>query len=253
MSEDRQPTTRFSGRSEAYRRGRPSYPVAAVDVVIERLGVGDGARVVDLGSGTGIFSALLLARGLRVDAVEPNADMRAIADDELGGRDGFRSIAAPAEATGLADASADAAVAAQAFHWFDAAAVKAELLRILRPPAPVVLLWNARDRAVPLAASFEDVLARHGRNVDRVGHHGPERLRRVAGFFSPRHDAVRHVQHADWETILAFLGSASYLPAPGGPGHDALVVEARAWFDAHADDGAVEMPFVTDIYSGTLR
>ncbi|MGH8170243.1 MAG: class I SAM-dependent methyltransferase, partial [Steroidobacteraceae bacterium] len=53
---------RFLGRAAAYARHRPSYPAAAIDLLEARCGLRAGAAAVDLGSGTGILSALLLER-----------------------------------------------------------------------------------------------------------------------------------------------------------------------------------------------
>lgn len=114
-----EPTERFSARADAYARFRPQYPAALVDAIVRGFGLRAGDRVAELGAGTGIFSALLLGRGLDVVAVEPNADMRASLEALRRPWPGLRIAAGPAEATTLEDASADAVVAVQAFHWFD--------------------------------------------------------------------------------------------------------------------------------------
>src|SRR5436305_13648679 len=75
------PTTRFSGRADLYARHRPDYPAAARDFLIGRCGLGaPGALLVDVGCGTGISARLFAARGVRVVGVEPNEDMRALAE-----------------------------------------------------------------------------------------------------------------------------------------------------------------------------
>ena len=56
---------------------------------------------------------------------------------------------AVAEDLPLADGAVDAAVAAQAFHWFDGERALSELARVLRPGAPIALVWNVRDESVP--------------------------------------------------------------------------------------------------------
>ena len=57
-----------------------------------------------------------------------------------------------AESIPLPDCSVDVITAAQAFHWFDPAAFRAECLRLLRPNGRVLLIWNVRDEASPLIA-----------------------------------------------------------------------------------------------------
>jgi SAM-dependent methyltransferase len=87
---------------------------------------------------------MLLDAGYRVFAIEPNEAMRAPAEKALGQRQGFVSVDARAEATGLAPRSVDAVIAAQAFHWFDPPRARAEFERILRPGGPILLVWNER-------------------------------------------------------------------------------------------------------------
>src|SRR5690606_20302088 len=87
----------------------------------------------DVGAGTGIFSRLLLELGCRVVLVEPSAPMLARARARLAGRPGATFVAARAESTALATATVDWVTVAQAFHWFDVAAARVEVARILRP------------------------------------------------------------------------------------------------------------------------
>src|SRR6516225_267583 len=56
-------TERFSACADHYRRYRPSYPSAAIDLLAARCGLVGGAVVADVGSGTGILAEQLLGRG----------------------------------------------------------------------------------------------------------------------------------------------------------------------------------------------
>ncbi len=127
------PTRRFRGRAELYARHRPGYPGEVVTLLEDECGLRAGSVVADLGSGTGILAAMLLARGCRVFGVEPNADMRAEGARALAAQEGFVSVDGRAEATTLPDASVDLVTAAQAFHWFDRPRARAEFARILKP------------------------------------------------------------------------------------------------------------------------
>src|SRR4051794_30951428 len=55
----------FGGAAAAYQRGRPSYPVSAVDWLVP----GTAKSVLDLGAGTGKLTQLLIGRDLAVTAV----------------------------------------------------------------------------------------------------------------------------------------------------------------------------------------
>ena len=54
------PASRFSARVDAYVRYRPGYPGALVPALLRETGLGAGARVADIGSGTGLFTLRLL-------------------------------------------------------------------------------------------------------------------------------------------------------------------------------------------------
>ena len=113
--------------------------------------------VVDLGAGTGKLSRQLVATGARVVAVEPVGEMRRW----LEGVAGVEALDGTAEAIPLPNASADAATAAQSFHWFRAGEALREAHRVLRPAAALALVWNRLDRADPLTAAFATIVARH--------------------------------------------------------------------------------------------
>src|SRR5262249_3448715 len=105
---------RFSATADAYHRYRPDYPQALLDWLVAETGVASGARVADIGCGTGISSRFLAARGFRVVGVDANADMLARAVEAGGGP---RYVVGEAVATGLPDRSVDLVTAAQSFHW----------------------------------------------------------------------------------------------------------------------------------------
>src|SRR5262245_18241062 len=100
---DLDPTRRFSDRTQEYVRFRPTYPASAIDHMLA--GLSDPSRLIaaDIGAGTGISALLLAERGVRVWAVEPNAEMRAAAapHPHVTWQDGT------AEATGLPPGSVD--------------------------------------------------------------------------------------------------------------------------------------------------
>src|SRR3954452_22815842 len=133
----------FADAAEVYERGRPAYPPPVVERVAAELGVAAGARVLDLGAGTGKLTRPLLAAGLDVVAVEPLAGMRAALAAAVGDE---RALQGRAEALPRPDASLDGAVSADAFHWFDGARAAEELHRVLRPGAGLVLMWLIGER-----------------------------------------------------------------------------------------------------------
>src|SRR5262249_31055634 len=144
-----------------YERFRPGYPPALIDWLREHDALPRGAVVADVGAGTGMSSAPFLDAGCTVFAVEPNAAMRAAAARRLGDRAGFNSVDGRAEATTLASASIDLAVAGTAFHWFDRDAARVELARIVKPGGRVALFWNVRSLASDFMRGYETALQAH--------------------------------------------------------------------------------------------
>ena len=114
--------------------------------------------VADLGSGTGVLSEVLLKNGNRVFGVEPNEDMRRIAEANLAKYKNFRSISGSAESTTLENGSVDLITAAQSFHWFNQELTRAEFHRILRR-GWVVLIWNTRKTSTPFLRAYKELVS----------------------------------------------------------------------------------------------
>jgi len=248
------PTARFSDRVADYVRYRPGYPDALADLLRDEVGVGPGAVVADLGAGTGISSEVLLRLGATVYAVEPNAEMRAAAEARFAGEPRFRSVAGRAEATGLPAASVDAATAGQAFHWFDVAAARAELLRILTPAGRVALFWNTRRTDGPFLEGYEALLQAFGTDYGEVDHRrvDADALRRFFGGAYRTH-SFPYAQAFDFEELRGRLLSSSYAPGPGHPRHGPMLEALRALFDAHHEAGRVQIAYDTEVYVGPLH
>ena len=246
---------RFTGRVDDYVRARPGYPGAIVDDLAAAGVLSPLAVVADVGSGTGISTELFLAAGYEVVGIEPNSPMRAAAEAALARSPRYRSQAGSAEATGLPDASVDVVVAAQAFHWFDAAGARAEFRRILRPPGWVALIWNARrSTGTAFLEAYENLLLEFGTDYAQVGHRGVggERLAAFFGgpFVTRRYD---NRQALDLSGLRSRLLSSSYIPAAGEPAHGAMLQRLAEIFEAHVEEGQVEFVYDTEVHTGRLE
>lgn len=124
----------FSGHASDYAAARPGYPP---ELATYLAGAAPGrALALDCGCGSGQLSVLLAEHFDAVVATDASAQQIAHAKPHPR----VRYTVAPAEASGLPDASADLVVAAQAAHWFDMAAFNAEARRVLRPGGVVALV-----------------------------------------------------------------------------------------------------------------
>ncbi len=204
--------------AQAYERGRPGYPEAAVDWLLPA-----GARdVVDLGAGTGKLTRQLADRGLDVVAVEPSDGMRAELARTL---PGVPVLAGTAERMPLPDGSADAVLVAQAWHWVDQVVAVPEVVRVLRPGGRLGLIWNSRDESVgwvarlgrimrsladdptemivELGAAFEPVERRVLRWRHRLGPDGLRDLVASRSYVITAPPAERHRVHREVDELLA--------------------------------------------------
>lgn len=256
MSQDS--TSRFSNRVDDYVSYRPRYPRQVVAFLHTALGIDPRATVADVGSGTGIFAQLLLEAGHTVFAIEPNAPMRRAAEELMGGFPGFISVAATAEQTTLDVASVDAITAAQAFHWFDVPAARAEFRRILRPGGWVTLLWNdRREEGNAFAVEYQALIDEYNIDLGRVDHRRLTRdesvMREFFGGGNYGVERLDNTQSLDFEGLRGRLVSSSYIPASDAPRHDEMIAELQALFERHAVDGRVEIEYDTRIYYGRLE
>ena len=142
--------------AQEYDAVRPRYPQQAVEDILALAAAAADPRhdaqprIVDLGAGTGILSRQLLQAGARVHAVEPSAAMTQVLSHAAGAWNEQLTITlAGAEETGLPRGQADVAVAAQAWHWFDAEGVQTEIASLLAPGGALALIWNYLDTADP--------------------------------------------------------------------------------------------------------
>lgn len=245
---------RFTGRADHYARYRPSYPPAAIDLLEARCGLSSAAVVADIGSGTGILSELLLARGAQVIAVEPNEGMRAAAEARLGGEARFRSVKGSAEATSLPASSVDLLVVGQAFHWFDAERARLEAMRVLRPGRSAALLWNERPEALSgFIADYEALLRTHAPGyLDVIARRADVASMRAFFGGAMELETFPNQQTFDLEGLTGRLMSTSYMPERGDAHYEPLMAGVREVFERHEQRGKVVFPYRTLVYFGEV-
>ena len=245
-------TKNFSGLASTYTVGRPAYAAECIHSLYTKHGFSPQAVIVDIGAGTGKFTRQLLDRGSTVCCVEPNDDMRETAARELGGYAGFRAVKGTADATGLEDSSVDFVTTAQAFHWFDPDAFRAECRRILKPGGQAFLLWNLRDmedemnrRCHAVYQEFCPAFRGFGGGIERDDP-------RIARFFGGAYDCAvfDHPLCYDMETFLSRSLSGSYSLKVGDARYEEYIAALGACFDEYAENGILTMANQTVVYYG---
>jgi len=242
----------FSTKVADYAAARPRYPAALFERLRTQHVLVPAAHIADVAAGTGLFTGQLLHRGYQVTAIEPNAAMLAAADASLGKYRKYRSIAASAEATTLADAAVDVITAAQAFHWFDVEAVRREWLRVLKPDGRVVLVWNTRPSTDPLQKALDDLLGEFGEARQAVLDRRQD-LSQVPAFFAEtgyEQFELGHAQELDREGLISLALSRSAMPDRGTPQGERAVHMLAQLFARHARDGKVSLQYRTRVFVG---
>lgn len=233
----------FATGSDIYERARPSYPAEAVAHLEVTAGITTGTRVLDLAAGTGKLTRQLRADGATCVAVEPSASMRTVFEEMVRGTP---LIGGTAEMVPVADATMDAVVVAQAFHWFDPTRALPEVARVLRPGGWLALIWNERDESDPAVAELVriskwDVCQPYpigmdfGPAVDRSGLFGPvERTK------------FNFVQLLDQTAFVEQVASRSYVQVLPEAERNALLDEVAA-FGATLGE-LIAMPYISDLF-----
>lgn len=109
----------FDDVAEAYDRARPAYPAALFDDLVELANLHEGARVLEIGCGTGKATVALAARGFEITCVELGERLAAVARRNLQAYPHVEVVGAPFETWEPAQGGFDAVVAFTAFHWID--------------------------------------------------------------------------------------------------------------------------------------
>ena len=226
----------FGAVADVYAVARAGYPVEAVRFCLPPY----ARHVLDLGAGTGKLTSVLLDLGLEVTAVEPDEAMRAHIDPRA------TVLAGTAEDVPLADASVDAVLVGQAWHWFDPQAATASVLRVLRPGGTLGLLWNVLDDSSGWPLDVAELVGME----DRLSLLAPEQTNPHDGAEAlgpwSRH-LFRHVQPADTDLVVANVASRSVVIMQPTESRLALLDRVRAVLP----EGELEVPWVTDTWRAT--
>ena len=131
---ERQILERFTGFSKLYDRSRPKPPKILTGLVLGLLKKDKVKKVIDLGCGTGLSTFIWSAAADQVIGIEPNGELRQIAEQKARGR-GYTNISfkcADSYDTKENKSSVDVVTCSQSFHWMEPVATLKEADRILK-------------------------------------------------------------------------------------------------------------------------
>ena len=166
-------STSFGRATASYEAGRPGYPLEAIEWMLQPTrddASREPLRVADVGAGTGKLTRALRATGAELVAIDPDAAMLAALTEAV---PGVPTMVGTAEGLPLPDASVDAVVLGQAWHWVGPRAGSAEAARVLRPGGVLGLIWNIRDARTSWVVQMTEIM--HGSNAEAlIATGGPE-------------------------------------------------------------------------------
>jgi SAM-dependent methyltransferase len=229
--------------ADVYERARPAYPVAAIAWIVERLGLGPGTTVLDLGAGTGKLTRQLVASGAEVIAVEPGDAMRSELVRAVPGVEAQRGSA---ESIPLPDGRVDAMTVGQAFHWFRYDEALPEIRRVLKKEGGVALIWNARDQESELQREVNAFLAPFIPSECAATKDSSRRLAESPLFQGFEERRFWFEQELDADGLVERLGSTSFVAAAAPAERAELERKLRELVERGG--GKVMLPYVSAVY-----
>ena len=241
----------FQDGGEHYDRVRPGYPAECVEWLLAspdlRPPAGGVRDVLDVGAGTGKFTARLLERGLKVVALDPSRDMLAQLERQF---PGVRTITGTAEEIPLPDACMDAVTVAQAWHWCDPLPASREIARVLRPDGVLGLIWNQLDVSVPWVHRLSRIM--HAGDV-----HKPHFRPPVGPEFRPLESHLTGwTQPVTPPDLMELVKSRSYYLRANDSIRARVLANLRWYLGehlGHADDDVLQLPYLTQTWRARLR
>ena len=243
----------FSSKAERYAKSRPDYASEAIQTIFEQTKLTPESVVADIGSGTGIVSQHFIKNGNRVYAVEPNSEMRQVAETALGKYPNFQSVDGNSEQTTLPDASIDLITVGQAIHWFDGEPSKREFLRVLKPSGWFSILQNAFSRFdLDLSNALEFAAQHRGepQNSNRPQNRPYQWWFAQENELIPLQFSNPHV--FDREGFIGLMLSKSPSPDESRHAFSAYVDALQSVFEKFQINGRVTINYTTHLYLGKI-
>ena len=232
--------------AEAYERGRPGYPTAAVELIGHLFGLGPGTTVLDLAAGTGKLTRELTQLGAEVIAVEPVDEMRAQLTAAV---PSVEALEGTAERIPLPDGAVRAVTVAQAFHWFDVPKASAEIHRVLDADGGLAVLRNEwhDDGSVAWMTELTAALRVHSAHPAGHGHAWTVPFAQTGLFGELETHEIPYDLSTDRAAFLDRIASLSWVAAMDTDTRTAALAQVDAILDRHniPAQGPFTVPNVT--------
>jgi SAM-dependent methyltransferase len=242
----------------AYDSARPGHAARVYEILVERCGLAEGTRVLEVGPGTGQATRRLLELGARVLALEPDPALAVYLEDTLAAR--IEVKVAALEDAELDAAGFDLAVAASSFHWVDEELGLAKLFATLRPGGWIALWWTLFGEegkpdafisaTTPLLENLQasPTRGREGRPAHALDSDARLGALVEAGFEGAEHELMRWEARWDTNGIRALYGTFSPI-ARLEEARRTEILDGVARIAEREFGGRVERTLVTSLYT----
>jgi ubiquinone/menaquinone biosynthesis C-methylase UbiE len=152
----------YSDLAAAYLK-RPDYADSAIDAMLRVAGISEGQMACDVGAGVAHLTIKLAERGLVVDSVEPNDNMRALgskrtADMSLNKVNWYEGTG---EVTGMDSDKYEIVTFGSSFNVCDRPVALKETVRLLKAGGWFACMWNHRDIEEEIQSTIEGIIRNH--------------------------------------------------------------------------------------------
>ena len=243
----------FSRKADNYAKYRWDYSLDAVRAIFDITHIGLQSSVADIGAGTGILTKHFIGKVKTIYAIEPNPEMRKLAEKNFFGKKDCIVVPGSAEATTLPDQWINLITVAQAIKWFDPIRSRHEFMRIMKPGGWLAILSNY-GTDLELEAEIERIsTSDYGVDLSIISslperqppqfYYGNDDFRKLKFSFSVKNN---------WESYIGALLSSSFIPDEDHPLYPKFELAVREVFDHHCHDGILEVHGETELLIGKM-
>jgi ubiquinone/menaquinone biosynthesis C-methylase UbiE len=240
----------FTGKSNLYSKYRANYSKTLITHLYSNVGLNSNSHIADIGSGTGMFTKLLLDQVSKVYSVEPNASMRMVAENELSHYKNFISVNATGENTLLPRHSIDYITVAQAFHWLDTDFFIVECNRILKTNGKVIVIYNRKKKEAEINKKLAELIKKYYPDHKDVINHWELRENKIMKFFNNKFEFVTYKNDIT-NNLQEFIGRT--MSHSFSENNEDYIAELKEFFEKYSKNDIIYVPNDTIAYIGTIQ
>jgi ubiquinone/menaquinone biosynthesis C-methylase UbiE len=241
---------KFSDKAENYAKYRLEYSNEILKCFSE-YNFSKNSIIADIGSGTGKLTKIFLDNDNIVYAVEPNDNMRKMANLSLNIFKNFISINGSAENTTLQSSIIDFVVG-QAFHWFDTQKALNEFRRVLKKNGVLILIWYNRKTDTPFLKEYDSILQNNPAYKGSIHKIFSDDV--IESFYSKDYKKIilENNREITFVELVGSFMSSSYSPKEGSNEYNESYKLLDKIFNEYKINDKVIFSYETEIYIGRL-